>query len=94
MRLMFLLLAACLFGVAPARADERLHLFAAGSLTDAMAELLAKSGIPANRVAAPIFGPSVHCGNVSNRTRQRTSWRRPICNSHGASRASVATGRC
>lgn len=67
MRLMFLLLAACLFGVAPARADERLHLFAAGSLTDAMAELLAKSGIPANRVAAPIFGPS---GTLRERIEQ------------------------
>lgn len=43
---------------APARAADELHLFAAGSLTDAMTAMLAASGIPTDRIAAPVFGPS------------------------------------
>jgi ABC-type molybdate transport system substrate-binding protein len=53
-----LLLAALLLGSLPARADDKLHLFAAGSLTDAMTAMLAASGIPPERIAAPVFGPS------------------------------------
>jgi hypothetical protein len=47
-----------LVGSLPARADEMLHLFAAGSLTGAMKALLAESGVPANRIAPSVFGPS------------------------------------
>ncbi len=54
------MLAAATLLAAPllARAQDRLHLFAAGSLTGAMTEALAQSGIPAASVAPPVFGPS------------------------------------
>ncbi|HTC09042.1 MAG TPA: substrate-binding domain-containing protein [Acetobacteraceae bacterium] len=58
MRIILVLLAMLLLGPSFARADDQLHLFAAGSLTDAMTEMLAASGIPAARVAPPVFGPS------------------------------------
>jgi ABC-type molybdate transport system substrate-binding protein len=58
MRIVLVLLATLLLGPSFAHADERLRLFAAGSLTDAMTELLAASGIPAPRIAPPVFGPS------------------------------------
>ena len=53
----------CLLGalltVAPqARAEEAMRLFAAGSLTDAMTEMLPASGLPPEQVAPPVFGPS------------------------------------
>ena len=35
-----------------------MQLFAAGSLTGAMTAMLAASGVPAERVAPPVFGPS------------------------------------
>src|SRR6185437_2966172 len=41
-----------------AEAQDALHLFAAGSLSAAMTEELAQSGIPADQVAPPVFGPS------------------------------------
>jgi len=44
--------------VAQARAQEPMRLFAAGSLTDAMTEMLAQSGLPASALARPTFGPS------------------------------------
>ncbi len=53
-----LLLGGLLIGPSPAHAEEMLHLFAAGSLTGAMTALLAESGVPADRLAAPVFGPS------------------------------------
>ena len=58
MRIILVLLAMLLLGPSFARADDKLHLFAAGSLTDAMTAMLAASGIPAARVAPPVFGPS------------------------------------
>lgn len=58
MRIVLLLLATLLIGPSFARADDTLHLFAAGSLTEAMTEMLAASGIPAARIAPPVFGPS------------------------------------
>lgn len=42
----------------PVRAADELHLFAAGSLADTMTAMLAASGIPPDRTAAPVFGPS------------------------------------
>ncbi len=52
----------CLIGLllAPslARADDELQLYAAGSLTAAMAAMLSESGLPQDRIAAPVFGPS------------------------------------
>lgn len=54
-----MLFTAALLAIAsPARAGEKLHLYAAGSLSGAMAALLAASAIPADEVAAPVFGPS------------------------------------
>ena len=41
-----------------ARAQGPVHLYAAGSLTDAMTEMLAQSGLPPADRAAPVFGPS------------------------------------
>ncbi len=43
--------------VATARA-EPMHIFAAGSLSAAVPELLAASGLPADAVAPPVFGPA------------------------------------
>jgi len=57
-RLAALLLGIVLLGAAPARADETLRLFAAGSLARAMTALLAESGVSAEQIAAPVFGPS------------------------------------
>ena len=42
----------------PARADGLLQIYAAGSLTGAVTEMLAASGIPADQQASPVFGPS------------------------------------
>jgi len=53
-----LLLASLATGPSPARAEGVLHLYAAGSLTGAMTALLAAAGLPADRVATPVFGPS------------------------------------
>ncbi len=58
MRSILFILVALLLGSPYAIADDQLHLFAAGSLTEAMTELLARSGIPAERIASPVFGPS------------------------------------
>ena len=41
-----------------ARAQGPVHLYAAGSLTGAMTEMLAQSGLPPADRAAPVFGPS------------------------------------
>ena len=58
MHIVLVLLASLLLGPSLARADDALHLFAAGSLTEAMTEMLAASGIPDARLAPPVFGPS------------------------------------
>ncbi len=53
--------AAVLFALllaAPARAEDGLHVFAAGSLTGAMTAMLAESGLPHQMIAPPVFGPS------------------------------------
>jgi molybdate transport system substrate-binding protein len=41
-----------------ARADQPMRLFAAGSLTAAMTDMLSQSGLPQNELAPPTFGPS------------------------------------
>jgi ABC-type molybdate transport system substrate-binding protein len=41
-----------------ARAEDGLRLFAAGSLTAAMTAMLVESGLPQDRIAPPVFGPS------------------------------------
>ncbi len=51
-------LGALISGSKPALADDLLHVYAAGSLTSAMTELLAASRIPAGQLADPVFGPS------------------------------------
>jgi len=53
-----LVTAGMLCGGQTARAADKLRLFAAGSLTQAMTTLLAQSGIPAEDLATPVFGPS------------------------------------
>ena len=55
-------LATVLLAAAPALAQTppQLHLLAAGSLTAAMTEELAASGLPPQRIAPPVFGPSGH----------------------------------
>ena len=61
MRMMILgmlAVAMALLAQSSARAEEKLHLLAAGSLTGAMAEELAQSGIAADAIAVPVFGPS------------------------------------
>lgn len=57
-RLAIVLAAVLLAGSPPARAEEGLRLFAAGSLTAAMTAMLAESGLPQDKIAAPVFGPS------------------------------------
>ncbi len=48
-----------LVAVSPAaRAQAPIHLFAAGSLTEAMTDMLALSGLTKEQVAPPVFGPS------------------------------------
>jgi molybdate transport system substrate-binding protein len=53
-----LLAGAMLAGAHRARAEEGLHLFAAGSLTAAMTTMLQEAGLPAGAAAPPVFGPS------------------------------------
>jgi ABC-type molybdate transport system substrate-binding protein len=55
-----LLLAAIMLVVSalPVRAADTLRIYAAGSLTQALTQLLAESGLPPAGVAAPVFGPS------------------------------------
>lgn len=50
--------AVLLLGQTSAQATDMLRLFAAGSLGAAMTEELAQSGIPADEIAPPVFGPS------------------------------------
>lgn len=42
----------------PARAEEPLRIFAAGSLTDAFTEMVKVLNVPPGTVAPPVFGPS------------------------------------
>lgn len=58
MRAVFGLLAALMLAVSPAHADSRLQLYAAGSLAEAMNQMLAASGLPAALLAPPVYGPS------------------------------------
>jgi molybdate transport system substrate-binding protein len=57
-RALMLLAGAMLAGAHAARAEEGLHLLAAGSLTAAMTTMLQESGLPADGIAPPVFGPS------------------------------------
>ncbi len=54
------LLLLAVFGAPPVRAEEAkpVHILAAGSLTDAFADLLAAFHAPADSIAPPVFGPS------------------------------------
>ena len=52
------LIAALLIAFFPAHAEEPLRLYAAGSLRDAMTAMIAASGVPADQIAAPVFGPA------------------------------------
>ncbi len=51
-------LALVLTSLASAAAADPLRIFAAGSLSGAMPELVAASGLPADAVAPPVFGPA------------------------------------
>ncbi len=42
----------------PARAGEPLRIYAAGSLKEAMAAVLAASGLPSEQFAEPVYGPA------------------------------------
>lgn len=57
-KLAAVLFAALLWLPQATAAETPLHLFAAGSLGPAMTELLAASGIPAEDITKPVFGPS------------------------------------
>ena len=57
MRLVLRLTAMTLLATAAARA-EPLRIFAAGSLANTVGELVTASGLPADTVAAPVFGPA------------------------------------
>ena len=54
------LITACLamLLLAPAARAEPIRVYAAGSLSGAMGELIAASGLPADAVAPPVFGPA------------------------------------
>lgn len=58
MRAALCLLVALTLGFSSAHADPRFRLYAAGSLTDAMNQMLAASGIPVAEIAPPVYGPS------------------------------------
>ena len=57
------------FAAWPACAQDRLTILAAGSLTEAMTAMIAASGLPADQVAPPVFGPS---GVLRQRIEQGT----------------------
>ncbi len=70
MRIVSLALAGLLALVAgPARAQDRLTILAAGSLTEAMTAMIAASGLPPDQVVPPVFGPS---GVLRQRIEQGT----------------------
>ncbi len=50
--------AALAFGLCTGARAEPLHIFAAGSLAGAMNELITASGLPADAVAPPVYGPA------------------------------------
>lgn len=58
MRVVLYLLAALTLALSPAHADSEFHLYAAGSLTEAMNQMLAASRIQAGLIAPPVYGPS------------------------------------
>lgn len=70
----------CLIGLllvpSLARADDGLQLYAAGSLTAAMTAMLSESGLPQDRIAAPVFGPPAGCASASRLGRPPTCWPR------------------
>ena len=52
------LLAMSVLATMPAKAADPIRIYAAGSLGAVMPELVAASGLPADAVAAPVFGPA------------------------------------
>ena len=47
-----------LFGAVPVQAAEPLRIYAAGSLNGVLPAMIAASGLPADAVAPPVFGPA------------------------------------